>query len=88
MSVFEAAVYLLCLITSLVCAGLLIRSYARTREPLLFWSALCFCLLGANNFAVVADMLFLPAIDLTPLRDLISFAAVSVLVGGFIWGSE
>lgn len=49
-------VYLLCTITSLVCATLLLRSYARNRVPLLFWSAICFVGLFVNNLMVLIDL--------------------------------
>ena len=37
-------VYVLCLLTSLACAVLLLRSYRQTRIRLLLWSGLCFAL--------------------------------------------
>lgn len=49
-------VYLLCTITSLVCATLLFRGYARNRVPLLFWSAICFLGLFVNNLMVLIDL--------------------------------
>lgn len=85
MTLIAITVYSLCLMTSLLCAGLLIRSFRRTREPLLFWSALCFSFLAANNLAVVADILIFVQQNLTPLRDFFSIAAITVLLWGFIW---
>ena len=81
-------VYLLCLLTSAVCAGLLWRAYARTRAPLLAWSAACFALLALNNVFVVLDMLVLTSTDLTLWRQGSSLAAVGVLLYGFIWEVE
>jgi uncharacterized membrane protein len=52
------------------------------------WSALCFVLLAINNLLVVIDLLVLPSVDLVPLRNLASLAAVSVLLFGFIWETE
>lgn len=49
-------VYLLCTITSLLCATLLLRGYARNRVPLLFWSAMCFLGLFVNNLMVLIDL--------------------------------
>ncbi len=86
--IVEIAVYLLCLGASLLCAGLLVRSYLRTRTSLLFWSALCFVLLAVNNFIVVLDMLVLREIDLSLWRLIASLAAVGVLLYGFIWKVE
>ncbi|HYD27785.1 DUF5985 family protein [Brevundimonas sp.] len=79
------AVYGLCLLTSAVCAGLLIRSYSRSRQPLLLWSAACFSLLAINNLLVVLDMVVLHGTDLSAARQLTSLAAVGVLLYGFIW---
>lgn len=49
-------VYLLCTITSLVCAALLLRSYARNHGRLLLWSAICFLGLFVNNLLVLIDL--------------------------------
>lgn len=86
--IIEIAVYLLCLGTSVLCAGLLVRSYLRTRTSLLFWSALCFVLLAVNNFIVVLDMLVLRNIDLSLWRLVAALAGVCVLLYGFIWKVE
>jgi hypothetical protein len=86
---FPSAVYLLCFLTSSACAWLLARSYWRTGTRLLLWSALCFVLLGANNLMVVIDLVVLPqAVALQAVRLLLSLAAVSVLLFGFIWDLE
>ena len=83
-----ALLYLLCLLTSLACAGLLWRAYGRSRAPLLAWSAGCFALLALNNLFVVADMLVFTDMDLTWLRQGSSLAAIAVLLYGFIWEAE
>jgi hypothetical protein len=85
-----AIVYALCLATSAACAGLLVRTYRRTRMPLLFWSAICFALLAANNLALILDMLVIRTADLQLVRTSLSLGAVAVLLFGFIWnlGSE
>ena len=85
---FPAIVYLLCLATSGACALLLGRSYRRTRSRLLLWSAMCFALLALNNLFVIVDIIFIPSIDLSALRLLLSLAAVCVLLFGFIWDLE
>jgi hypothetical protein len=86
---FPSAVYLLCFLTSSACAWLLARSYWRTGARLLLWSALCFVLLGINNLVVFVDLVVLPeAVTLQVLRLLLSLAAVSVLLFGFIWDLE
>lgn len=80
-----AIVYVLCLLTSVACAALLVRSYRRTRSALLMWSAICFSLLALNNLFVVLDMVLLSSVDLSWPRQLSGFAAVGVLLYGFIW---
>lgn len=85
---FPAAVYLLCFATSASCALLLGRNYLRTRARLLLWSAACFLLLAFNNFVVVVDLLLIPEVDFSVARIILSLAAVSVLLFGFIWDLE
>jgi uncharacterized protein DUF5985 len=81
----EAVIYLLCFFSSGLCAYLLNRSFSRSRERLLLWSAICFALLSVNNLLVFIDIILLPEIDLTLLRSLASLAAVATLLYGFIW---
>ena len=84
-----AVVYGLCLLTSAACAALLVRSYLRSRQPLLMWSAACFGLLALNNAVVFIDALVVRAdTDLALVRLSLSLAAVSVLLFGFIWDLE
>jgi hypothetical protein len=82
---WAAIVYILALVTSCVCAWLLVRSYMRHRTRLLLWSAACFLCLALNNLVVVIDLLVIPDIDLTIVRTLASLAGVSTLLCGFIW---
>ena len=81
-------VYLLCLGTSAICAGLLARAYARSGTRLLLWSAVCFGLLALNNLLVVLDLLVLPDWDLTTLRNLSSLIGISALLYAFIWEAD
>jgi len=82
------AVYLLCLVTSLVCAWLLARAWRRARSKLLLWTSLSFGLLALNNLLLVADMVMLPNLDLWWARQLSGLAALGVLLYGFIWEAE
>jgi hypothetical protein len=83
---FPATVYLLCAATSTCCLILLARSYLHTRNRLLLWSALAFVGFAVNNLLVFIDLILLPTtIDLLPLRHATSFAAIAVLLYGFIW---
>jgi hypothetical protein len=84
----QASVYVLCFLTSVICAGLLVRSYLANRSRLLLFSATSFVLLALNNLLVVTDILVFPAFNLMPLRHLAALAAAGVLLFGFIWEIE
>lgn len=81
-------IYLLCAMTSVLCAVLLLRSYRQTGFRLLFWSAMCFTLLALNNFVLVLDKLVFPNIDLSVLRLLLALAALLLLLFGLIWQDD
>lgn len=78
------AVYILCGITSLACAGLLLRSYRRTRMALILWTSLCFVGLAINNSLLFFDLVIISDIDLRVWRNLASLAGVAVLLYGMI----
>ena len=50
-----AAIYTLCMLTSVACTGLLLFAWRRSRYRLLLWSGLCFAGLTLNNLALVLD---------------------------------
>jgi hypothetical protein len=79
-----AAVYLLCLATSVVCALLVARAWRRTGSRLLLWTALSFAFLALNNLLVVADMVIFQSIDFWLWRQLAAGLAIGVLLYGFI----
>lgn len=83
-----AAVYLLCFATSALCAVMLGVNYRRSGASLLFWSASCFVLLALSNLVMVFDLLVIQWADLQLPRTLLSLAAVSTLLLGFIWNGE
>jgi len=78
-------IYTLCFLTALLCAGLLLRRYSRTRTPLLFWSGLCFVALSFNNLFLVLDQVAFPDADLSLWRLWSALAAPSLLLFGLIW---
>jgi hypothetical protein len=82
------AVFLLCAATSLACAVLLLRGYARNRVPLLLWSSLCFVGLAVNNTLLVVDLVIIPGRDLSLLRHSSAIVALTLLVFGLVWDSE
>lgn len=81
-------VYLLCFLTSALCAGLLVRHYLALQTPVLLWSAACFVFLALSNLVVVIDQLVLPEVTLQSLRLVLTLLAVAVLLFGFIWEAE
>lgn len=85
MAYLAPSVYLLCLLSSAVCAWLLARRYARSQTRLLLWAALCFGLLALNNLLVVLDLLVITSVDLSLARLFASLVGILILLYGFIW---
>ena len=84
-----SAIYLLCVVTSLMCLALLARGYARTGVKLLLWSALCFVGLALNNLLLFVDLVLLPTeVSLIFWRQATTFISLSVLLYGFIWEAD
>jgi hypothetical protein len=82
---FGPLIYLLCALTALLCAVLLLRAYARSRYRLLLWSGLCFAGLTANNILLVLDKVVLPDIDFSLARSMAALLAMAVLIYGLIF---
>ena len=82
----ESTVYILCMLTSLVAMGLLLRSYRRNRSRLLLWSAAAFVAFALNNLCLFFDLVVLPtSIDLRPVRAFTALVGVGILLYAFIW---
>ena len=79
------AIYLLCAITSLVAAVLLLRQYQARRTPLLLWSCIGFFGLAVNNMLVFVDFALLTGSDIALARALAGVGAILVLLYGLIW---
>lgn len=82
-----ALIYLLCAATALICTGLLIRAYLRSRYRLLLWSGLCFAGLTLNNLLLVLDKMVVE-MDLSIWRILVALVAMSILLYGLVWDAE
>jgi hypothetical protein len=82
---FADLVYLLCAATSLTCAVLLARGYARTHARLLLWTCLCFVGLFLNNALLFVDLRIMPDTDLLILRQLPALVGAVILLAGLIW---
>ena len=83
-----AAVYVLCALTSLACAVLLLRGYQVRGVRLLLWSGLAFIGFAFGNVTLVVDRLFVPAIDLSIWRSLPVLAGLLLLIYGLVWDAR
>ena len=81
-------VYILCAVTSLACAVLLLRGYWRTGVRLLLWSGLCFVGLAVDNVFLYVDMIIIPDIDISIFRRLPGLVALTLLIYGLVWDSK
>lgn len=82
------AVFLLCALTSLACAVLLLRAHRKSRSRLLLWSALCFVGLAMNNGLLVVDRIVLPDVDLSLWRQVPALIGIAVLLYGLVWDAD
>jgi len=88
------AVYVLCCLTSLTCAVMLWRGYARSRARFLLWSSLCFVGLALNNLLLFIDKVVLPdvsgfvGVDFAIWRSGAALIGLALLLYGLIWDAE
>jgi hypothetical protein len=81
-----AAVYVLCALTSLACAILLLRAYQARAVRLLLWSGLAFVGFAIGNVMLVIDRVITgPEVDLGIWRSLPVLAGLAVLIYGMVW---
>jgi len=78
-------VYLLCALTSVMCAVLLTRSWLRSRVRLLLWSSLCFVGLAMNNVLLFIDLVVVPEVNLAMVRSIEALFSISILVIAMVW---
>jgi hypothetical protein len=79
------AIYLLCALTSLLAAALLLRRYRATRTTLLLWSCIGFLGLAVNNVLVYIDLVVVQSIDLSLPRSAAGAVAMAALLYGLVW---
>lgn len=82
------AVYILCAITSLLCAVLLYKGYRGSRSRLLFWSSLCFAGLALNNALLLVDIFTGPSLDLRLPRTGLAVLALAMMAHGLVGESR
>jgi hypothetical protein len=78
-------VALLCMITSLICAVLLLRAYSQSRVRLLLWSGICFLGFAVSNGLLFVSRNVLAEVDLSLIRLLPTFGGMLCLLYGLIW---
>jgi hypothetical protein len=78
-------VYSLCALTSIACALLMLRSWRRSRQRLVAFVGLSFAVLSVNNVLLVADLWFIPQIDLALARAVAGSLAMVGLLFALIW---
>ena len=78
-------VYLLCALTSITCAVLLLRGYASSKVRLLLWGGLCFVGLALNNVLLFVDLGLVPDVDLSVWRSIPTLAGLALLIYGLVW---
>jgi len=83
-----SVVYVLCFLTSLACALLLLKGYKKSGARLLLWSGLCFVFFAINNLLLFIDMVVYPSVNLTLWRSLPVLIGLLLLVYGLIWEAE
>jgi len=83
-----SVVYVLCGLTSVACAALLVRGYVKSRSRLLLWSSLCFVGFAVQNSLLFVDLTLTPGIDLSLWRDVAGLTGLAVLLFGLLWETE
>ena len=79
----EGTVYILCALTALACAVLLLRGYGRSGTRLLLWCGVFFIVMTLENVVLFVNLL-VPA-DLSDIRRVVPLVGVALLLYGLIW---
>lgn len=77
--------YAVGVLTSVLCAALLTRSYLKERTPLLLWCSLCFVGLAVNNVLLFADLFVVPELSLELWRSGTGLISLCLMIIGLIW---
>jgi hypothetical protein len=77
-------VYILCALTSTLCAVLLLREHRKTSSRLLLWSGLSFSALAVSNALVFVDFVVLPNVDFSLYRGGVFVLATALLLYGLV----
>lgn len=79
-----SAVYLLCALTSIACAALLLRNYFRRPSHLALWTGLGFAAFALNNVLLFIDMRVIASIDFSFYRNASALLAVLFVLYGLL----
>ncbi len=82
------AVYVLCVLTSALIAGLLLRGYRRSKQRLLLWTGIGFVGLCVNNILVTFDLMMGSRTDLSLVRNIPTLIGGACVVFGLVWEHE
>ena len=77
-------VYILCAITSLICAIMLYNGFRQNKFRLLFWSSVGFLGFALNNSLLFVDLMIGPAYDLSIIRTIPAMVGLLLLIYGLI----
>ena len=83
-----AVVYIMCTLTSAICAVLLLREHRRATSRVLLWCGLAFVGFTVSNALVFTDLVLLPTTNLAPPRAIATWMATTVLVVALVWDLE
>jgi hypothetical protein len=84
----SGSIYLLCSLTALLCAWLLLLAYRRSQYKLLLWGGICFIGLTLSHVLLVIDKLIIPYADLYTGRLILTLLSLMVLLYGLVWDAE
>jgi hypothetical protein len=82
------ALDVLTLLTTILCAILLLRAFQNVRKSLLLWSGLCFVGLSAATLLRIFDLRVFLATDLYSYRLGVTAISMALLLYGLIWESQ
>lgn len=82
------ALDILTLLTTVLCAILLLRAYHNVRKRLLLWSGLCFVGLSVSSLLRIVDLRIFIATDLYTYRLGATALAMALLLYGLIWEAQ
>lgn len=78
-------VYVLCALTSVVCAALLFRHARRPGGGLLYWSGWAFMALAAANILLPVDLAWVESFDFSVIRNGFTLVGLALLLYGLVW---